>query len=134
MKSLFGFVALMLLLTVNLPAQRPKDHVDVYYFHRTTRCQTCMSIEKNTLELLNEEYKTELKSGLILFTSVEYETDSLHPLVKEYQIEGPTLLILHTQKGIVKSYDMTEAAFDYALSNPAAFKKRLGDQINELFR
>lgn len=134
MKTYLSLIIFVVALSATTLAQSSKDLVEVYYFHRTTRCQTCMAIEKITGELLNEEYKAELKSEKIRFVSVDYQSDTTHPMVVKYKVEDPTLLILFTKKDKITSFDLTEEAFEYALSNPPALRKRISEQINELFR
>ena len=115
-------------------AQTKKEYVEVLYFHRTQRCNTCQAIEKTTKELLEKNYKRDVKSGALVFTSVDFQQNNTNPLVEKYEIEGPTLLIIYHKKGKETVSNYTDEGFQYALSNPAKLKEILTDKINECFR
>lgn len=48
-----------------------KDRVEVIYFHGKQRCATCMAIEKNTREVINNLFANELKNGTVVFKIVD---------------------------------------------------------------
>lgn len=53
-----------------------KDRVEVIYFHGKQRCATCMAIEKNTREVINNLFANELKNGTVVFKIVDISTPS----------------------------------------------------------
>ena len=115
-------------------AQNKKKYVEVIYFHRTERCNTCQAIDKTTKELLEKDYKKDIKKGTIVFTSIDFQLNNTNPLVEKYEIEGPTLLIVYHKKGKETVSNFTDEGFQYAISNPAKLKEVLTEKINECFR
>jgi len=47
--------------------------IEVYYFHYSHRCQTCVAVEEETIKALNELYPAEMKSGTITFQSIDMD-------------------------------------------------------------
>jgi len=115
-------------------AQSKKEYVEVLYFHRTQRCNTCQAIEKTIKELLEKDYKKDIKTGALVFTSIDFQQDSTNTLVGKNEIEDPTLLIVYHKKGKETVSNYTDEGFQYALSNPAKLKEILSEKINECFR
>ena len=133
MKKLM-LLMLIAMISVSTYAQNKKEFVEVYYFHRTKRCATCTSIEKVVKETLDTEYKKELKSGDVVFKSVDFQADTEHSYVKKFAIENPTLRIVYHKKKKETVVDLTDDAFEYAYSEPEKLKKKLMEKINECFR
>jgi hypothetical protein len=134
MKKIVLFLFIMGSLVSLASAQLKNEFVEVLYFHRTNRCHTCLSIEKVTSDMLNKDYAREIKSGDILFTSIDYQVDSTNLHVKKYTIEGPTLLIVYHNKKKDSNIDLTDLAFENAVSNPSVLRKEIAERIDGFFR
>jgi len=104
------------------------EKVEVYYFHNTRRCATCMAVESVTKSSLEELYPEQLKSGEIAFVSLDIEDDANKALAKEFNVSGQTLLIL--KEGTKK--DLTNDAFMYARSNPEKLKEKIHKAIGTI--
>lgn len=50
--------------------------VNVYYFHFTRRCATCMAMEENARKAVEALYPDEIKSGDYSFTSLNLDEES----------------------------------------------------------
>jgi hypothetical protein len=132
-KTLFGTLAFMF-ITLSLFAQSQKQFAEVLYFHRTNRCPTCMSIEKNTKDLLESNYKTEMESEKVIFKSIDFQQEAENEFVKKYSVEGPTLLVIKHKKDKESKIDLTNEAFTYSRNNAEKFKGILQEKINICFR
>jgi hypothetical protein len=104
------------------------DKVEVYYFHYERRCATCMAVENESKKALEELYPEKMKSGEIIFLSVNIEEESNLPLAEKYKVDGQTLLLV---KGDKKE-NLTNTAFMYAATKPEKLKKAIGDTIDKL--
>lgn len=111
-----------------------KTQVDVYYFHRTDRCATCLSIEENTKSTLNEYFANEMKEGTINFYSICYEGDTDIDIIEKFKAEDPALYLNKVKKGKETNKDLTDFAFENSLHNADKFKNGLRDRINQLLR
>lgn len=130
-------IALLVLLALNLGsvafAQKQK-FVEVLYFHRTVRCHTCETIDSTAKAFIGKEYKKELTSGDVSFTSIDFQVENENALVKKHAINGPTLLIIHHNKTKETKFDLTDSGFANSVSNPTKFKGDLKAKIDEFFR
>ena len=111
--------------------QTKKDVVEVLYFHGTQRCATCMAIEKNTNALVESAYAEQLKSGKLVFRSVDINKEG--SLAEKYEVCWSSLILVDYDKdGKESSTNLTEFAFGNAHTTPNKFKAGLSEQISEM--
>ena len=131
---LFLIVSSSLLLNTSCTAQSNKNSenvnsktknnaVEVYYFHFTHRCATCMAIENVTKEALAEMYGNKVN-----FTSLNLDESEGELKGKELQVSGQTLIIVSENKKI----NLTNEAFMNARSNPEKLKEVIKANIDPL--
>lgn len=134
MKKLALLALTMFIGIATFAQSQEKEIVEIYYFHRTDRCATCNAIEESVIKTVEKNYKKDVEKGRLIFKSINFETQTESDLVKKYEIESPTLLIIYNKKGEKKLTDLTEEAFEFARNNPSKFKKILTSKINDFFR
>lgn len=111
--------------------QTKKDVVEVLYFHGAQRCATCMAIEKNTKELLEAAYAEQLKSGKLVFSSVDITKEEA--LAERYEVSWSSLILVDYDKsGKESATNLTEFAFGNARTASDKFKEGLSEQITEM--
>lgn len=111
--------------------QVKKDIVEVLYFHGKQRCATCIAIEKNTKDLLETIFADKLKSGKLVFKSVDITEEET--LADKYEVSWSSLIIVdYNKNGKEYAENMTEFAFGNARSNPDNFKEGVAEQINTM--
>lgn len=111
--------------------QVKNDVVEVLYFHNKQRCATCVAIEKNTTELLETTFADKLRSGKLVFKSVDITEEET--LADKYEVSWSSLIIVDYDKnGKEESTNMTEFAFGNARTNLESFKKGIAEQINTM--
>ncbi len=138
MKKLLMFFALMIGLMpfcdgVNIASAKSpqKDRVEVIYFHGKQRCATCMAIEKNTREVINSLFADELRSGKVVFKTVDISTPEGEKIADKYEVTWSSLFVNKWKNGKETRNNMTEFGFGNARKNPGAFKKGLADRIRQ---
>jgi hypothetical protein len=104
--------------------------VEVYYFHATMRCPTCLAVEEQTRKALDENFAEEIKAGTVKLTVVNLEEKENKALTEKFEI-GWSSLILYVPSSD-KSLNLTEDAFANARSHPDDFRKELQEKIKEL--
>jgi hypothetical protein len=87
-----------------------------------------LAIEKETKDLLNTTYKTNLTNSSIKLYVLDIEDDKNEALVKKYDVWGSSLILVN-DKGV--KTDMTEDAFSYARNEGPKFRKILTDVIDK---
>lgn len=111
--------------------QTKKDVVEVLYFHGAQRCATCMAIEKNTKELLEAAYAEQLKSGKLVFSSVDITKEEA--LAERYEVSWSSLILVDYDKsGKERATNLTEFAFGNARTASDKFNEGLSEQITEM--
>lgn len=89
-----------------------KNHIAVYDFHTTHRCETCLAIEKATLKTLNKNFKSQLDDETITFTLINADEKENQVLAEEYAAFGTTLAITIFKDDKKEIIDITNWAFD----------------------
>ena len=143
MRSIFLFLSLLVLSNCTGPAQKNSEMqtagissapLTIYYFHSAYRCPTCLSIEKNTLRVLDEYFADRVSSGEIVFQAVRADEAINKPLVEKYKAYGSSLHIVKTRDGRETDSDLTGLAFSYSLGQPERFINILLDTISAQLR
>lgn len=111
------------IFAVNAQPASKVSGVEVYYFHGTHRCATCVAVEKVTKEALKQYYGDQ-----IILKSINRDEDKNNPMIKKYEIAGQTLLIL---KGDKKE-DLTNVAFMNAERSPYRLKAKIKETIDKM--
>lgn len=129
MKKVFLFLLACATMVI---AQGPA--VDVLYFHGAQRCITCRSIEKLTKEVLQENFAKELKSGKVTFTVVDISEPTSEKIAKEYKVTWSSLFVNKWDGANEKRNNLTQMGFSYAKNQPAEFKKRFKQVMDDLLK
>lgn len=104
--------------------------IHVYYFHGSIRCETCVAVDENTHQYLQELFPKQMNSGKIIFQSINIDKKEMPNLIKKYEIYGQTLLFIKGNKVINK----TDAAFQYVTTNPTKWHRIIKDVISDLIK
>ena len=81
--------------------------VNVYYFHFTRRCATCLAVEENARKAVEALYPNEVKTGEYSFTSLNLDEASTKTIADKLGVGGQTLIVVRGDKKI----DITSAAW-----------------------
>lgn len=107
------------------PAEK---NIEVYYFHYSRRCATCVAVEDETNKALEEYFKASVDDGKIMFLSVDIEEESNSTLVDTMEISGQTLIFVSDDDKV----DLTNDAFMNARTKPVKFRKQVKLTIEKL--
>lgn len=106
-----------------------KDHIAIYDFHTANRCETCIKIENQTLQTLENHFKNEMEDQTIIFDLINAETPENSGLAEEYGAFGTTLAITIVKGDQKEIIDITNWAFDAV--HGANFESELKSKIEE---
>ena len=126
-----GLLSLLMILTVvgTFAVTPPSgEKVDVYYFHFTRRCQTCLNVEKVAKEAVETLYPEQVKKGEITFQSINLDEKEGADLGKKCKVEGQTLIVICGDKRI----DLTDKGFLYANGNPEKLKAEIKKTVEDV--
>ncbi len=135
MKNLIYLLAILSLpgwmsLNAQDAASSSQPKVEVYYFHATMRCPTCLAVEEQTRKTLDDNFAEDLKSGTIKLTVLNLEEKENKAITEQFEI-GWSSLILYVPES-KKTVNLTDDAFANARSHPEDFRKELQEKIKEL--
>jgi hypothetical protein len=108
-------------------ASAEKPILEIYYTHSTNRCAGCIAIENQTIETLENGFKTDVESGKIKFVSVNIDDAANKAFIDKYEVWGSSLFIVKTSTE--QTIDLTRDGFAYARTRPEMFRERLSAAI-----
>ena len=138
-------VVLLLFAGVTLAVQiakefRPVEQIvlseglNVICTHATTRCPTCLTIEKLTQELLDADFSEMVNAGKIVFREVNYEHPEANDFATEYKIATAAVVLVNVQNGkTVAGVNLANEAWKLHTDAPA-FKAMLKEQIEAMLQ
>ena len=98
----------------------------VWFFHPTTRCESCTAIEENTKKILGEHFKNQIENGIIKFRSFNIDNRENRAITEKYQISYTSLLLVRADGTFT---DFTNTSMNYASMNPEKFEELLKSEI-----
>ena len=105
-------------------------NIEVYYFHMTTRCVTCKTVEAEARKNVEMLYADQLKSGKISFTALNLEEATGKSMGEKLGVNSQTLLIVKGDQKI----NITNEGFLYAVSQPQKFTEVMKSKIGPLIK
>lgn len=100
------------------------EKVEIYYFHGTRRCATCIVIGEVSSELVKSKYGN---NKSVKFIEVNIDEPGNEDLVEKFQVSG-SVLYVYNGKDIE---NITAYAFQYARTNPDKLKNKLIELIDK---
>jgi len=116
---------------VEVNKTKPKpDKVEIFLFHATRRCATCIAIGKLSGETVYEYFQPELRDGKIEFREINIDLPENKALAQKFQASGSALFINAIYNG---QDNINEDTRVWRLTqDEVQFKSYLKDKINNL--
>jgi hypothetical protein len=86
--------------------------VNVYYFHFTRRCATCIAVEENARKAMETLYPDKVKTGDYKFTSLNLDDSGTKEIADRLGVGGQSLLVVNGEKKINITSEAWLAAHD----------------------
>ena len=106
------------------------NKVEVFLFHATQRCPTCIAIGRFTGETVNERFQNELKSGQVKFREINIDLPENKVLAQKFQAGGSALYFNAIKDGVDNIEQDTKVWS--LIGNTAQFKDSIENRINNL--
>jgi thioredoxin-related protein len=106
------------------------DKVQVFTFHATQRCATCIAIGKLSGEVVEEYYQPELRDGKIEVKEINIDLPENKELATKFQASGSALKINAIYDG--QDHISEDTAVWRLTSNPTQYKSYLKNKIDTL--
>jgi len=108
------------------------EKVEVYHFHATRQCSTCIAVGKLAEETTNTYFKDELKSGKLVFASINIDLPENKELATKYGATGSSLIIgVYGKDGSFSKQEDT--AVWYKINNKEDYMNYLKGLIEQKF-
>ena len=72
---------------------KPAEKIQVFLFHSTQRCSSCIAIGKFAKETVEQNFPEEFKSGKIEFKEINIDLPENEALASKFQATGSALFI-----------------------------------------
>ena len=109
----------------NLVNDENKTCVEILYFHGDMRCRNCYAMEKGVSELLDDQFKDEVKDGKIVFRTIDITTPEGEQIADNYGVTWSSLYLNNWKDGKEERNDLTRMGMKTAAKDPAAFKEEV---------
>ena len=73
--------------------------VEILYFHSDMRCKNCYAMEKGVSELLDDQFKEEVKDGKIIFKTIDITTPEGEQIADNYGVTWSSLYLNNWKDG-----------------------------------
>ena len=127
--QLFSISIMMLMSGFICNAQTEKketaatSQIEAYYFHNSSRCVTCKTVEAEAKADLESLYGSQ-----VVFKALNLEDDATKSIAKKLDVSGQTLLVVKGDKKV----NLTNEGFMYARTNPKKFKSIIKEKVDAL--
>jgi hypothetical protein len=101
--------------------------VVAYYFHRTQRCTTCLTMEAYAEDALREGLPDAFESGELEWHAINVEEPKHEHFVKEYDLYASALVMAEMEGGEVKRSKNLERIWDL-VGDESKFKVYVRDE------
>jgi hypothetical protein len=112
--------------------EKPSPVLVAYYFHGTSRCSTCLKMEKYAREAVEESFGDDARSGRVQWLAVNYDEPANEHFVKQYELFASALVLVSGQ-GDVRQWQKLERIWDLVGDEPA-FKAYVIHQVTSMLR
>lgn len=115
--------------TAEIAASMEEDGVFLYYFHTKKRCATCLAIQENSTQVVQDLFQTEISSGSFRFLVVDLSDEANAAIADKYKVTWSSLYLVTRENGQEKIQNLTELGFKKARKDPQGFQKDLAEAI-----
>ena len=108
----------------------PDAKVIAYYFHRTMRCPTCLSIEKQAREAVEAAYLEELEAGQLEWHAVNIEEEGNEHFESDFELSSSSLVIVEMHGDEVAAWKNLEQVWEL-VEDPLGFQEYVWNELME---
>ncbi len=102
--------------------------IQVFYFHNTYRCMTCLGMEGMTEEMIQDNFSTELETGTITWGSFDIQEPENERFVKEFGLDGIALIMVELENGKMLRWKNLEQIWELA-GTPVQFREYVRGEL-----
>ena len=105
--------------------------VAAYYFHGNTRCPTCRSIEEQAHTVVRQNFTSELDSGDLTWTMLNYEESNGEELGSKFEVQMPVVVVVQMEQGQIAQWKRLDKVWALVGDQPA-FAQYVREEIRAM--
>jgi hypothetical protein len=109
---------------------RPADRVEVYYFHRTARCENCLKFEAYADEALRGSFPEALADGSLEWRVVNLDDTTNAHFVGDYDLFESSLVVSRVRQGAETAWRKLDAIWSL-VEGKDAFLEYVAFEVGE---
>jgi hypothetical protein len=102
-------------------AEAPRKFI-AYYFHRTLRCATCLSIEKQAQDAIEAAYDAELSAGTLEWRPLNIEEPGNEHFEQDFALDRQALTLVELRGARVQRHKKLQRVWEL-VDDPYAFQE-----------
>ena len=99
-----------------------------YYFHRTARCHSCLTIEEYARQAIETGFALELQDGVVEWRPVNIEQKGNEHFEIDYSLSAQSLVVVKIENGKQAKWKTLSKVWDL-LGDPTAFAKYVQGEL-----
>jgi len=99
--------------------------IEVLYFHGKQRCATCIAIERQTKQAVEE-----LSDNRLTMRTIDISKKENESIVEKYEVAWSSLIVVKGDNVL----NLTELGFSLARNNPDGFREKFKSEIKQLLK
>ena len=107
------------------------EKVEVFLFHATQRCPTCIRIGQLAKATVEERFPEQLKSGIIDFREINIDLPENKALATKFKATGSALFINSIRNG-QDNIEEDTTVWQLASGDPVKYKDYLANKLNTI--
>ena len=116
-------------VTTTQPTKLPRKYI-AYYFHRTIRCPTCLSIEKQSHEAIEAAYSGELSAGQLEWHAVNIEQLGNEHFEQDFELQSQSLILVEMKGAQVARWKLLPKVWEL-VEDPNGFQEYVVTEVAE---
>lgn len=110
-----------------------QNRLEIYAFHGTRQCETCINMKGNTKATLDKYFAEEIKSGKIVYQVIDVDDAKNEKLAEKFEATGTALMVNIVVNGKDSIVDWSDFAFDKA-NDETVFIIELKTKIDDILK
>jgi hypothetical protein len=112
------------------PDAKGEDKVIAYYFHWTSRCQTCLEIEEYSSNVIHESFAHDIAEGRLEWHALNMELPEYEHFQQDFELSTPSLVLVHIDDGRIADWKVLSYVWDL-VDTPWDLEEFVKDQTRE---
>jgi len=113
----------------DLSVRQGRPTVIVYYFHGTRRCFSCITVETNAAQVIEDNFQRQVTDGSLKWMPLNMDDPGSEELTEKFGIKTNTLVVAKMAEGNYTEYNKLKKVWQL-IDDPEGFSEYVTDEIN----